>query len=157
MFKRILIAIDDSKPAARALEAGIELAQELRGEIAIAHVIDTAAALTPQYGIVDEKRLEELQRNGQLLLKDAVSQVPGRIQAAAMLQEGEPSETIVALANEWDADVIVLGSDSRGRLAHFLLGSTADSVIRRAPCPVLTVRQQPEPAKSKHFAAALRI
>jgi nucleotide-binding universal stress UspA family protein len=70
-----------------------------------------------------------------------------------MLLEGEPAETIIEAAKEWRADAIVLGSDSRGRLAHFLLGSTADTVIRRAPCPVLTVRQQTEPVKPRRVAA----
>jgi nucleotide-binding universal stress UspA family protein len=54
--------------------------------------------------------------------------------------EGDPAETILNSAREWNADLIVIGSDSRGRLAHFLLGSTADSVIRKASCPVLSVR-----------------
>ena len=156
MFKRILIAVDESAPAARALESGVSLARELGGELAIAHVVDTASAFHPELGAYDEKLLQELRRAGQLLLKAAVAQVPGEIHAVQMLLEGDPAETIIEAAREWRADAIVLGSDSRGRLAHFLLGSTADTVIRRAPCPVLTVRQQTE-VKPRRVAAALQI
>jgi nucleotide-binding universal stress UspA family protein len=155
MFKRILIAIDDSPPAARALESGVSLAGELGGDLAIAHVVDTGSAFHPELGTYDERLLQELRRSGQLLLRAAVAQVPGGIQAIQMLLEGDPAETIIEAAKQWRADVIVLGSDSRGRLAHFLLGSTADSVIRRAPCPVLTVRQQTEVKPRR--AAALQI
>jgi len=157
MFKRILIAMDNSEPAAQALATGVELALELKAELTVLHVVDTGAALIPQYGVVDEKALEELERKGQLLLRISMNRVPNSIRATPMLQEGEPAETIVALAHDIEADLIVLGSDSRGRLAHFLLGSTADGVIRRAPCPVLSVRQQAEPIKPKRIAAAIQI
>jgi len=60
------------------------------------------------------------------------------------LREGDPADTILAMAAEWNAELIVIGSDSRGRLAHFLLGSTADSVIRKAKCPVVAVRADVE-------------
>ena len=142
MFKRILIAVDESSPAARALDAGIHLAQSTAGQLAIVHVIDSAAAMMPEVGAFDQNLLEDLRRHGQLLLRDSIEQVPHDLKAVQMLLEGEPADTITLAASQWRADVIVLGSDSRGRLAHFLLGSTADSVIRRAPCPVLTVRQQ---------------
>ncbi|MBC8106225.1 MAG: universal stress protein [Anaerolineae bacterium] len=57
------------------------------------------------------------------------------------LPEGDPADVTVSTAKLCDADPIVIGTDRRGRLAHFLLGSTADSVIRRARCPVLVVRR----------------
>jgi nucleotide-binding universal stress UspA family protein len=141
MFKRILIAIDDGKPAARAVEVGIDFARQVQGEIAILHVVDTAAALTPELGVVDEHRLLDLRRRGESLLSASLSRVPSTLRVTRQLREGDPGETIITTAREWDADLIALGSDSRGRLAHFLLGSTADAVIRRAPCPVITVRQ----------------
>jgi nucleotide-binding universal stress UspA family protein len=94
MVKRILVAVDNGLPAARAFDAAAELALQVGAELTVLHVIDMTAAFVPQLGS----------------------------------------------AREWPADLIVIGTDSRGRLSHFLLGSTADSIVRRAPCPVVTVR-----------------
>ena len=157
MFQHILIAIDGSPPGARALQRGFELAGELGGQVRIVHVVDTATALRPELGVYDNRLLDELRQQGQELLASAAAQAPAPIATTTTLLEGDPADTIVSAAAEWDADMIVLGSDSRGRLAHFLLGSTADSVIRRSPCPVLTVRQQANRESSDHVASALQI
>ena len=82
----------------------------------------------------------ELRRIGRLALDEARAQVPDSLRLEDILVEGDPADLIIATAREWGADLVVLGNDSRGRLAHFLLGSTADAVIRKAPCPVVSVR-----------------
>src|SRR5688572_15604499 len=143
MFKKILIAIDGSQPAVAAIEAGVELAGQLDAKVVLLHVVDVSAAFLPEVGITDRERLADLHRVGEGVLTHAIARVPASVKAERLLVEGEPADAIITAAREWSADAIVLGSDSRGRLAHFLLGSTADSVIRRAPCPVLTVRPQP--------------
>jgi nucleotide-binding universal stress UspA family protein len=86
----------------------------------------------------------ELRRQGDELLSETLLQLPARSNVQRLLVEGDPAECILATASNWPADLIVIGSDSRGRLAHFLLGSTADSVIRRATCPVMSVRADAE-------------
>lgn len=57
------------------------------------------------------------------------------------LAVGSPAETIVRIAQEQAADLIVMGTHGRTGLKHALLGSVAEKVVRLAPCPVLTVRQ----------------
>ena len=57
--------------------------------------------------------------------------------------EGVPADEIVLAVRTWEADLIVIGTRGRNRVAEFLLGSVADAVIRRAPCPVLTVGHEP--------------
>ena len=140
MFKRILMAIDDSGPAARAVEVAVKIARQVGGELAAVHVVDSSLALTPEMTIVNERTMAQLRQRGVEILNAACAQVPVGMPIERFHVAGEPADCILATAQEWGADLIVIGSDSRGRLAHFLLGSTADSVIRKASCPVMTVR-----------------
>ena len=58
------------------------------------------------------------------------------------LVTGIPSEDIVRLGQELPADLIIMGTHGRSGMSHLLLGSVAERVVRKAPCPVLTVRQE---------------
>lgn len=140
MFGRILIAVDDSAPAVRAVSVGVELAEQLSATLAIMHVVDPSRAVVPEMGTLDDALIEELRREGEATLAAACGRAGPAVICERILEEGDPAEQIVATAVSWGADLVVLGSESRGRLAHFLLGSTADAVVRRALCPVMTVR-----------------
>jgi nucleotide-binding universal stress UspA family protein len=141
MFKRILIAIDDGEPAAAALSVGMNLALELKAELALLNVVDVSLAPLTQVSILDEDVLAYLRQSGQRLLEQSALRIPRSIAVTSMLREGDPADVIVKVARTWNADGIVLGSETRGRLAQFLLGSTADAVVRKAHCPVWTVRE----------------
>jgi universal stress protein A len=56
------------------------------------------------------------------------------------LREGKPADEILAAAREWEADVIVIGTHGRSGVSRLVLGSTADLVVRHAPCPVLVIK-----------------
>src|SRR5207302_3469836 len=73
----------------------------------------------------------------QKLLTDAERE---RFQARFLTLTGSPFVEIVRYAKEQNIDLIVLGTHGRGPIAHMLLGSVAEKVVRKAPCPVLTVR-----------------
>jgi nucleotide-binding universal stress UspA family protein len=139
MYKKILVAIDSSQPSTCAISAAVEVAQQLNAEIMLVHVVDVTAAYTPEVGISGSK-LAELREQGDELLTETVVRLSHVHNVGRLMLEGDPADSILAAAHDWPADLIVIGSDSHGRLAHFLLGSTADSVIRRALCPVMSVR-----------------
>jgi nucleotide-binding universal stress UspA family protein len=141
MIERILIATDDGPPARCAVDAGVELALQLAAQIHLLHVVDLARAFRADLGVTDDAAVAELRACGKRLLDNVSSRIPaGLMPHERAMPDGDPAEEIIRAAQEWATDLIVIGSDSRGRLAHFLLGSTADAVIRRAPCPVVTVR-----------------
>ena len=140
MFKRILVAVDESQVSAEAVDVAAQLAAQLGADMGILHVVDDTRAFVPDVAMVDEVVMSELRREGIAALDAACARVPSGLKVERLLIEGEPCDMIVATAHDWHADLIVIGNVSRGRLAHFLLGSTADSVIRRAPCPVVAVR-----------------
>jgi len=102
--------------------------------------------------LLPERRAEML-ADAQRRLEEAVPQVERDRQATELVAcVGEPHREIVRFADERGIDLIVMGTHGRGGMAHLLLGSVAEQVVRTAPCPVLTVRH-PE----REFVTAERI
>lgn len=138
-FRRILIALDDSAIAAHAVETGTGLAAALKAQAALVYVVDPAFASQPDSGIPAAEWLAVLKREGQAFLA-AAAQRTGEPPAWQFLREGKPADQILAAAREWEADVIVIGTHGRSGVSRLVLGSTAESVVRNAPCPVLVVK-----------------
>lgn len=68
--------------------------------------------------------------------------IPEKIYAEELVEEGLAAEKIVAAAHKWNADLILIGTHGRHGVSRFIIGSTAEAVVRRAPCPVLIARQK---------------
>lgn len=154
MLRRILVAVDSGAPATRAVETAVELAGVVRGLIGVLHVVDTSRAFHPDPQVFDDQLMAQLREEGDRILEIACARIPQNINVERLREEGDPAQTILDIAQCWAADLIVIGTDARGRLAHFLLGSTADTVIRRAPCPVITVRVDAKTGSSKRTPEA---
>ena len=146
MIKKLLVAIDASQAAARAMEVAEQLAVQVSAAVVLVHVID-AGLVTSDGAQRFAPPIDELKRSGEALLSSARARITATLDVSMLLLEGDPADTIVSTAKLCAADLIVIGTDSRGRLAHFLLGSTTDAVIRRAHCPVLAVRQDANPTR----------
>ena len=138
-FRRILIALDDSAIAAHAVEVGTELATALKAQAALVYVVDPTLGFQPDGGIPAAEWVATLKREGQSFLATA-AQRTGELLAWQFLREGKPADQILAAAREWDADVIVIGTHGRSGVSRLVLGSTAESVVRHALCPVLVIR-----------------
>jgi len=142
MLQTILVAIDGSDAATCAVKKTAELAQQLGARVVLVHVLNPdSVVVAPELMQVYAPTLAEMKSNGETLVRQALTMLPANVEVEPLILEGNPAHTIVDAAVEHGADLVIIGTDSRGRLAHFLLGSTADGVIRRAPCPVMTVRQ----------------
>jgi len=138
-FQRILIAFDDSAIAAHAVEAGAELATALNADAALVHVVDPALAYLPDGGVPVADLIAALKREGHALLAATAQRL--RVPPAwQFLREGKPADQILAAAREWEADVIVVGTHGRSGVSRLVLGSTAEAVVRHAPCLVLVVK-----------------
>ena len=138
-FHRVLIALDESPLAAHAVDVGADLARALHAETALVHVVDPRLAFVPDGGIPLQDELAALKRAGQEFLTNAVQRT-ATLCPWPFLKEGKPADGILAAAREWSADVIVMGTHGRGGLSRLVTGSTAEEVLRHAPCPVMTVR-----------------
>jgi nucleotide-binding universal stress UspA family protein len=140
--KRILVATDFSDNARPALDYAATLSNALGAALVLAHVYTIPAVPTPD-GVfispVDEPKLRsDLEAALTALKRRAIELGAAPVEIA--LAEGTPWLELVRLAKERSCDMIVMGTHGRGLVAHFLLGSVAERVVRKAHCPVLTVR-----------------
>ena len=139
IIHRILVAVDDSDQARRAVDIAGELGSQLAADLKLLNVVTLPKVITPEL-VCELPRLRERGYEfGKSLLHSLRNRLPGCLTAKLDLCEGFAAEEIVAEAENWHADLIVMGTRARGRLGQFLLGSTAEAVIHGSPCPVLTV------------------
>ena len=140
----VLVATDFSEPSDAALRHGRALAQAFDASLHVLHVVEDAiahawmpevyiAALPDVYDEIEKTAGERLDN-----LFDAETRQALRLQVA--LRRGTPFVEIIDYARSQDIDLIVVGTHGRGAIAHLMIGSVAEKVVRKAPCPVLTVR-----------------
>jgi nucleotide-binding universal stress UspA family protein len=168
-FTHVLVPTDFSEPAHHALRYALEEATLHHAKVTLLHVmpphsgtevyyITGAPGTPPSFDPVLGGRMGPPIPSQPTVIRhdhneDALTQLhdlmPESFQGAwaVELASGHPAEAIVRIAQERDADLIVMGPHGRTGLQHVLLGSIAERVVRLAPCPVLTVRH------SKHEGA----
>jgi nucleotide-binding universal stress UspA family protein len=143
VIKRILFATDFSRWARRAEDYACALACSWRASLTVLCVAEFPPGLNPDYP-VNQQYLADLLKNASSQLDDLKGRAERRgIAITTRMASGIPSEEVIAAAQAEDSDLIVVGTRGKTGLAHVLLGSTAERVIRGAPCPVLTVRTEP--------------
>jgi nucleotide-binding universal stress UspA family protein len=138
---RILLATDGSSHAELAAMKAVELAKSTEARLHVVAVGRTFPAAV--YDVYTEARREDLRREAQEVLDAQVKNIEeagGTVAIAHLKMNERRDEAIVHLAEEIDADLIVIGSRGFGGLKRALLGNVADSVVRHAHCPVLVVR-----------------
>jgi nucleotide-binding universal stress UspA family protein len=143
MFRKILVAVDDSKQARWAVQMAGAMAEGSGAEVALVHAYRVDPGYSPELATPIEDLVASLREHGDVILKTALTVLPSSIRVTEMLVEGEAALKIVEAAERWGADVILVGTHGRGRIAQFLLGSTAESVVRLARCPVMTLSHEP--------------
>jgi nucleotide-binding universal stress UspA family protein len=149
VFRRILVAVDQTIASRWATHLTAQLAAESGARVALVHVLDISRGFSPEFGFVDETAVERLRPFGEELLDRAAAAVlKAGVAVDRIVHEGDPPQEIVAAADRWRADLIVVGTHGHGRLARLLLGSTAETVVRTAHCPVLTVGHEPTAAEA---------
>ena len=145
MFDRILVPLDGSDYAEKALDVAITLAQKFTSNIIIVHVILTASAIvTSPEGVgstflIDlRKQLEETGR--QILENGSKRTRAAGIPVITIEESGNAPDKILQTAEKAKADLVVIGDRGLGVVARFFLGSVADKVSHYARCPVLIVK-----------------
>jgi nucleotide-binding universal stress UspA family protein len=142
-LKRILVPTDFSDPSDVALRYGVKLADAFGARLHLLHVVELLVeqrwaaelAMVAAVDVEAESRARSDAALAQLLTRDERE----RYSATLVSVTGAPFLEIVRYARREDIDLIVMGTHGRSAIAHLLVGSVAENVVRKAPCPVLTV------------------
>ena len=143
-LKKILVPTDFSEHSHSALRYACEFAQRFGAELHVMHVIHDPAVAHPEIGLsmlpVSEFK-EEIENTARTKLRDLpILDEYSDVKVTRHWCDGTPFVEIVRYAKNNDVDLIVLGTHGRNALAQVLIGSVAERVVRKASCPVMTVR-----------------
>lgn len=143
-IRKILVPVDFSANAKEALAWAADLARRYDAAVTLAHVYQPISMTLPDGFVLSSAPalvdlLNQLDRALADARRDLTDVAPG-IKVDTQLLQGVPFAEIVRFAREGGYDLVVMGTHGRTGLKHALLGSVAEKVVRKAPCPVLTIR-----------------
>ncbi|MBE2279900.1 MAG: universal stress protein [Ignavibacteriaceae bacterium] len=150
-FKKILVPVDFSNYSRNAIKFSVEFAIKNNAHILMLYVIEPIiypADLSIGQIALPSVNLDLDQTAKSELEKLAQSEIGDAVQTTCIIKYGKPFLEIIETARDEDADLIIISSHGRSGVEHILFGSTADKVVRKSPCPVLTIR---EPLKGFNY------
>lgn len=140
MLKRILVAVDESDHANKALEQTLMLVEQMKKTVSliIVHVNPSISINEPALGVDLEERIAE---EGKHIIEPIIEQLSNRgMMYDTMLVAGDPVTEICRIAREQECDLIAMGTGGKSMLAEIVVGSVSHGVLKHANCPVLTVK-----------------
>jgi len=140
MFRRILVAYDGSAAARVALKVGIQFAKHLEADIASVSVEEPLPRYAATVGEVEEAKDEIDEHFRRLTAKARDLGLAGGVELETLIRRGHEVDTVLAVVLERRADLLLIGYQGHSRIFERILGSTALSLVRHAPCSVLIVR-----------------
>ena len=155
-IEKILVPLDFSVDSMEALNYAVWLAKQFRAAIHLVHVYPPDEASAPVGGHLLLQSAEAIERLNEELTGIHQEHASTFRPENCHIRGGRPYEEIVRLAREIDADLIVLATRGYSGLKHLLLGSSAERVVRNAPCPVLVGPKRKQKAKPNRQAFAIR-
>ena len=154
-IKKVLVPIDFSDYSKSSLKYAVNFAKNFNASLILVYVVEPVIyppdfsmgqIAIPAAGIEMDKRAKEE------LDKLAEKEIPSDINVKKIIKTGKPFVEIIETAGDEDVDLIIIATHGHTGVEHILFGSTAEKVVRKAPCPVLTLR---EPAKGFKFKEAI--
>jgi len=140
-FARILVAADFSPCSNNAVEWAAAFARQFQARLWLIHVVELNY-VGSGLGEIEVPLLEaELRQNAQQQLTQLTQTLLAGLATETVLRLGRPWHQITEAAKELGVDMIIVGTHGYTGFKHVLMGSTAERVVRHAPCPVLVVRQ----------------
>lgn len=141
-LSKILVPVDFSECSKKAIQYAIPFARQFGASITLLHVVQINF-VGGEFGSIDYPLLETELKESRTKMLDTLlrDEIGETAPAQAIMRTGQPLSEIVRAAKELDVDLIIISTHGHTGLKHVFLGSTAESVVRYAPCPVLTVRE----------------
>ncbi len=153
MYKRIMVAVDESFMTSQVMEAAIELAKATGAQVAICHAIDETILAQREVAMMlpnSVGKTEARMRLGAEGFLDRLQQTvrSAGVEAEIKLVESEQkhvSDMLIDAAGEWQADLLVVGTHGRRGIERFFVGSVAERLVRKGQTSLLLVRgEEPE-------------
>jgi nucleotide-binding universal stress UspA family protein len=155
-IKKVLVPIDFSDYSKSALKYAINFAKQFNAEIILIYVVEPII-YPPDFSMgqiaIPSVNTEWDDRAKEELNKLAKNEIPSDLKSKTIIKTGKPFVEIIETASEEDVDVIIIATHGRSGVEHILFGSTAEKVVRKAPCPVLTLR---EPVKGFDYKEGMK-
>jgi len=151
-IERIIVPIDFSGHSKNALQYAVSFAKQFKSELILIYVVEPAIYPADfSFGQVAIPNMEnEMVERGKQELEQLVqTHIAGALQARTMVRTGKPFLEIIDAATEENADLIIIATHGHTGMEHLLFGGTAEKVVRKAHCPVLTVRALEEEPRSE--------
>ena len=145
----MLVAIDGSEPAAKALNYTLTLAEKCGAEVHIISVVPPVDSIMPRFTLAAPPStvytffVNEMEKKLKIVLSESLKKAKEKkpkLTISTRLLHGHPADTIVQTAKEEGFDIIVVGSRGLSGTEELFLGSVSDRVADRATCPVLIVK-----------------
>ncbi len=150
-IKKILIAIENSQYSDRVSSFGYDLAKQLNATVGLVHVNDIPVAtpyaadpLISETPVMIPEVMSAQEETGKRLLENIAETSGIGVNTYLFNKIGNPYEGIVSTAEEFEADLLVLGTHGRTGFDHFISGSVAEKVVRNSKCPVLIIPNKDE-------------
>ena len=143
-LKTILHPTDFSEPSKHAMSYAVSFAEEFGAKLVVVHVIEEISSAL-YFDMLQTPPLAQLmvdiEKQANKALQELMpADVRERLKVEYLIRKGAPFLEIIRCAREIQADMIVCGTHGRSGIKHALFGSVAEKVVRKAPCPVLSVR-----------------
>ncbi|MGD0230502.1 MAG: universal stress protein [Syntrophorhabdales bacterium] len=151
MFSKILVPIDFSEYTDEILRYAVEIVKRFGSSLHLIHVVPGLDYFTPYESFMAAENIAAVQKGIEEEVKTQLEEVAGRIAGITVtetVRTGTAYAEIVDYAKSVGMDLIIMGTHGRGGLEHIVIGSVAEKVVRRSPCPVLTIRPPKGHAKT---------
>ncbi len=142
MFKKILCPVDFSKFTEEVITYAADIAKRYGAELHVLHVIPNLTYFTPYESFLTPENLVAVEKN----IQDEVERDFGKmlkhvdIEIKRVVKTGVAFVEIIDYAKSEGMDLIVMGTHGRSGIEHILIGNVAEKVVRKSPCPVMTIR-----------------
>ena len=139
MFNKILLAVDGSDHSSKAAKLAGNLARLSGGNVQVITTYEEVPSYLGEPNL--SQAIADRTRKAEKILEEAMQEI-GDISGncEAEILSGDPAETILRVIEINDIDLVIMGTQGRGRIKRLLLGSQSHKVVSAAPCPVLLVR-----------------
>ncbi len=142
MFKKIVCAVDFSEFTGQIADYAFAVARKFESELHLLHISPNLNYFTPYESFLTPENLVAIDRNIELEVERDFNKILSKhdYPAQTVIKKGIAFVEIIDYVREAEADLVVMGTHGRSGVEHILIGSVAEKVVRKAPCPVLTIR-----------------